>query len=471
VDGAAFAANTGWVRGYASPRAGHSFQAAFTRQRADDVKYAYLQMDGISDTANRANASYEYARSTGLIRNLSAKVYFTSVEHWMTDQYRLSSIGMAREYSMASQANSRAAGGDVSVVAGPFTYGVEAFLRRSWDITNLMAGMKYAPQSSVPDVRIDQVGGFVEYQRPIGDRTKIEVGGRMDWARSQADAAKANTDLYFAYKGTRRTSATDTTGSGKIRVTHRIGDSFNVNVGFGHTERVVDPQERFFALKRSGTDWVGNPELKPTGNTGATAGLTYNHRRLVVSGSLFYDDLSNYVVVHSQRKQNPVAGVMNSLARSYENVDARMVSAEFSVSYPVTDHLLTNVNASYTRGTKDTNPARNITSTNLSEIHPVMGSIAIRYNRSIYFGEVETMFSGRHVNVDTDLQEEPMPAYGVLGVKAGAQWRAVRVTVAVDNVLDQLYTDHMSYQRDPFRLGTRVREPGRNLYLNVAYRF
>jgi outer membrane receptor protein involved in Fe transport len=29
----------------------------------------------------------------------------------------------------------------------------------------------------------------------------------------------------------------------------------------------------------------------------------------------------------------------------------------------------------------------------------------------------------------------------------------------------------MSYQRDPFRTGTRVFEPGRNVYINLSYRF
>ena len=64
-----------------------------------------------------------------------------------------------------------------------------------------------------------------------------------------------------------------------------------------------------------------------------------------------------------------------------------------------------------------------------------------------------------------------MPGYGVLNLKVGGQRRNVRVTLAVDNVLNTLYVDHLSYLRDPFRLGTRVREPGRNYYVNVAYRF
>jgi len=129
----------------------------------------------------------------------------------MTDQYRVSAIGMAREYSMASQANTNTAGGSVELVAGPVSMGAEAY-RRNWDISTLMAGMKYAPQYSVPDVNIDHLGALPSTSTRSVDRTKFEVGGRADWAKSIADPSKANTDLYFAYNGTRSTSASGCDG-------------------------------------------------------------------------------------------------------------------------------------------------------------------------------------------------------------------------------------------------------------------
>jgi iron complex outermembrane receptor protein len=470
VAGKAFTANTGWVRGFVSPGAGHSVQVAYTRQKATDVKYAYLQMDGIWDTADRASVSYEWARHSGWFHTVAARAYYTRVNHWMTDQFRTTSIGMAREYSMASQANTNTAGGSVEAVLGSISTGVEAY-RRNWDISTLMAGMKYAPQYSVPDVSIDHLGAFVEHRRTLGAGTKVEVGGRVDWSRSAADASKANTGLYYAYNGTRSTSTTDAGVSAKARVTHRVGNLFELTAGVGHTERVPDPQERYYSLKRTGSDWVGSPNLRTTGNTGVTGGLSYTHRRAVVSASVYHDRLTDYITVHSQKKINAVPGIMNSAARSYANVDARMWTGELTATCPVTDSLFTSFNASYTRATKDPNPALGITSPNVAEIHPFLGTASIRYDRSAYFGEIQAVFSGKHVHVDTDLQEEPMPAYGVLNLKVGGQKRNVRVTFAVDNVLDALYVDHMSYQRDPFRLGTRVREPGRNYYVNVAYRF
>jgi iron complex outermembrane receptor protein len=45
------------------------------------------------------------------------------------------------------------------------------------------------------------------------------------------------------------------------------------------------------------------------------------------------------------------------------------------------------------------------------------------------------------------------------------------VTAGVTNAFDRLYTDHLSYQRDPFRSGVRVPEPGRSLFANASFRF
>ncbi len=59
-----------------------------------------------------------------------------------------------------------------------------------------------------------------------------------------ADDPKANTNLYFPYKGTRSASASDATASGKIRLTHRLGQNLDVFASVGHTERVPDPQDR-----------------------------------------------------------------------------------------------------------------------------------------------------------------------------------------------------------------------------------
>ncbi len=84
---------------------------------------------------------------------------------------------------------------------------------------------------------------------------------------------------------------------------------------------------------------------------------------------------------------------------------------------------------------------------------------------------MEGIFSAEQTRVDSDLLETPTPSYGVLDVRVGGGRRNLRVTLAIENVLNTLYVDYLSYQRDPFRSGVRVREPGRNVYANLSFRF
>jgi iron complex outermembrane receptor protein len=43
--------------------------------------------------------------------------------------------------------------------------------------------------------------------------------------------------------------------------------------------------------------------------------------------------------------------------------------------------------------------------------------------------------------------------------------------VGVDNLLNRYYYEHCSYQRDPFRLGTVVPEPGRAAFITLSREF
>jgi iron complex outermembrane receptor protein len=47
----------------------------------------------------------------------------------------------------------------------------------------------------------------------------------------------------------------------------------------------------------------------------------------------------------------------------------------------------------------------------------------------------------------------------------------VGLNVGVENLFGRLYSEHLSYQRDPFRSGVRIPEPGRNVFVNLSYRY
>jgi iron complex outermembrane recepter protein len=465
----AYRVSTFWTKLAATPSKAGALQLSYTRQEADHVDYPYLLMDAIYDDTDRARIAYNHTPEADSPRGLGTEVYFTRVHHWMTDQYRLSSAGKPRDYGMGTEATARTLGGRVEGRTDRTTVGLEAF-QRLWDASTVMAGGGYAPQRSLPGTRIELAGLYIETVATLSRQWKLEAGARLDRSRSSAAADPAALELYDAYNDTRSTSRTDTLPSAFFRFVLRK-ETLELSAGAGRSSRVPEPSERYFALHRTGTDWVGNPELRPAGNTGLDLSLSAWRTGLHVTGSLFSYQLENNITVCDRTLVNPVPGVTNTAARSYANTDATLWGGEVSAVATLTGRLFLSGDASFVQGSQSPSPASGILSENLAEVPPQRFRTALRYDTGTWWTEMEGVLSGAQGRVDADLQEEPTPGWAIANLRGGVQRGPLTVTVGVTNLFDRTYHQHLSYQRDPFRSGTIVNEPGRGWFLNAGYRF
>jgi iron complex outermembrane receptor protein len=467
----AFSVGSGWARARYTPSVDTTLEANYTRQEARNVFYPYLMMDAGHDDTDRLSVSFESRRARKhTITLITAQAYVSRVDHWMDDSRRLTSEGAPRGWSMGTQADALTWGGRLGARIGRTTAGVE-FYRRHWNAETMLLGRAYAPQHSIPDVDVDVVGLWAEYSRLLGDRVLLEAGGRYDVAHSVADASEANTDLFFAFLDTRSVSARDRLPSGKLRLAWRPVDTLQLSLAVGHTTRVPEATERYFALQRMGADWVGDPDLRPSRNTGIDAAVAWRNERATLRASVFASRIDDFVTVREAEILTPVPGVMSSLARAWANVDARLVGGEASLSVVVAPHVFLSGDLSWVRGSQDPRPEDNIFSTNLPEVPPLRATAGLRYDDARYFAAVDVIASARQDQVDADLNEEPTPGYATLNLAVGYRRGRGAVTLGATNLLDRAYYPYLSYQRDPFRTGTRVWDPGRSLYANLSLRF
>jgi iron complex outermembrane recepter protein len=470
----AFDVNTGWGRVDLVPSQANNIALTVTRQRAGTVFYPYLQMDAVYDNADRVKAGWDVNRRFGPVRAMRTEAYVTRVEHFMTDEYRLSSAASSTGYSMAALARTGSAGVRGEAVLTDVTVGFEGY-HRDWS-TEGRTGMAGAlPVYSIPDAGLSSLGIFVDYARPIARSLGLSLGGRLDRTDTSADPAKANIALYQAYHGVASTSASDVYPSGKMRVTWQAHPAIVVTGGVGRSVRVPDPQERYFGQRRMGTDWVGDPSLRPTSNTGVDVGVTVRRPRGYLNATFHRDMLGDFIIAYQQPQVAMVAGSMNLVARSYRNIDATMSGGEIEGVLTVTDRLFVAGDVSSVRGRRERDPAAGILSGNLAEIPPTRSRLAVRYDLSHehhgIFAEAEAIYSASQTSVDTDVQETPTPGYTLINLRVGGTVRLVRLAFGVGNLLNRTYVEHLSYQRDPFRAGVRVFEPGRNIYTNVTVAF
>jgi iron complex outermembrane recepter protein len=470
ADRHAFEVGTGWSKFFFQPGNNHWVDLSYTRQQADHVLYPYLQMDAIYDNADRASVGYQVDGRTGLVRSFHAKAYFSQVIHWMTDAFRTSASGFSRGYSMGTLARTRALGGKIEADLSHVTMGVEAF-RREWRASTALAARSYQSQYSIPDVSSIAVGIYAIHRQDLSDNLKLDLGGRVDRVSDDANSSEADTNLFYAYHSTRRTTSTDAFPSGSVRLSYTLSSRVELSLGAGHTVRVPDPRERFFGLRRMGSDWVGNPELSPSRNSGADLTMSLRFQGLSLGSSLYFSRIAHYIAVYGQAKINPTAGIMNALARTYANVDARLFGGELESSYLVSRRIFLSGNLAFVRGTATPDAALGMFSHNLSEIPPLTGRTSMRYDTGKFAIELEGQFAGAQTHVNADLREAPTPGYGLANLAISGKIRHFVVRMALNNLFDRYYIEHLSFQRDPFRNGARVPEPGRNLYVNIAFHY
>jgi iron complex outermembrane receptor protein len=447
----AFEINTYWTKLGFKPIKNHSVEFSYTRQDARNILYPYLRMDTIRDTTDRFNMNYQIDGISDMLKSLKFNLYYTRVDHPMDTNLR---TGMY----MRSDAKSKTYGGRLEANLGDLTLGFEAY-KRNWEAINRGMMTQYA----IPDVDTENFGLYGEYKKNLSNKLRLVAGLRLDTTKTEADSSKANTNLYDEYKGTRSTSKTDTYPFGNVQLFYELQKGTELFVGLGHSVRVPDAQERYFALRGTSTDWVGNPELKPSKNTELDLGIKHFTDRALIKATAFYSYVQDYITVHKQTNTRD--------ARSYENVDAQFFGGKVDLRLSLTQELFFFGGMSYVQGRKETKPEKNINSSNVAEIPPLKTRLALRYDKGAYFGEVETILSATQNRVDRDLNEQKTSGYGVVNIKVGGNFKGFTINAGVDNLFDKKYFEHLSYLRDPFAAGVKVPEPGRTFYLNVSYTF
>ena len=165
-----------------------------------------------------------------------------------------------------------------------------------------------------------------------------------------------------------------------------------------------------------------------------------------------------------------MAGVMNTSARSYANVNARLKGLEANGSVTVRSPLSIAGDLSYVRGTMTSQAVLGITATDLAETPPLRTRLRARLDGR-WFAELEGVASASQTHVDETLGETPTPSYAIATLTGGLRRGRFAAAIGVSKRFHQYFVEHLSYQRDPYRSGVRVAEPGRNLFTNVSCKF
>ena len=458
VDSHAYEINTGWVKVGFNPTANSRTDLAYTYQDADHVLYPYLKMDADYDRTNRLNWNYSIRDISTVLREVKLQAYWDRVGHLMDDRLRMSSSPtpvITRPYSMQTDASTEVVGGKVStnlkLGGGEFNGGMD-YYNRNWDALNQRAGyFAYRTLNMIPDVYVDNFGIYGEYEYPLASMLRIKGGVRGDFTWIKADHGNPLVPA--------GTSSDFQNVSANLQLTYTPVKGLDLYLGLGRGTRTPDPEELYISVPglppATGKTWQGNPGLKATVNHQADLGMKFSGERFYLSASLFYSDLTDYVNFYSS----------STTLKSYQNIHATMWGAELGsqISLPMDIYLKGAL--TYTEGENQS------AGRPLSEIPPLRGVLAIRYDNGAFFAELAENLTREQDRVDGGLNEQRTSGWATTDIKLGYNYRTFSFFAGVNNIFDKYYYSHLSYLRDPFEGGVKIPENGRNFYLTATYRF
>jgi iron complex outermembrane receptor protein len=290
---------------------------------------------------------------------------------------------------------------------------------------------------------------FGEYNLPLTDKTSFKAGARGDFGHTDTDtlnsvATDENDKKLF------------NTLTGNVQLDCKTSESFEVFTGLARGARVPDPQELYVSVPGA-TNFSGNPDLRSTLNDEVDIGARYCTKTCYVNATLFYSTLTDFINLRGFQ-----AGAASNV--TYENVDATMWGVEIGSQVSLCSDLFLKAGVSYSEGQNTTSGMP------LSEIPPLKGTAALRYDRDSYFIEAAENLSARQYRIDTSLNEAQTDGWDTTDLKAGWTRGSLSIYAGVYNLFDKYYYTYLSYLRDPFASGVKMPENGQSFFVTVSYR-
>ena len=453
IDSRAYEINSAWFKFGYNPTTNSRTDISYTYQDADHVLYPYLKMDADYDKTHRVNWNYRITDLSPLVKELKLQAYWNQVDHLMDDSLRATSnpsASVTRFYSMQTDAKTHVYGvklnAALAVGAGTLTSGID-YYNRNWDAVNRRAGyFSYRDLAMIPDVAIDNLGLFTEYELPLGSMVSLKGGlrGDLTWA----ETGKTNT---LVTAGTTKDFANV---SANLQLSYTPRQGLDIFTGIARGTRTPDQQELYIDVPGN-PSWRGNPGLDATVNHQADIGLKVSSEGFYANASFFYSDLQDYVNFYQA----------SPTLKSYQNIHATIWGTELGSQVAMPFDL-------FLRGSMSYVEARNESAGKpLAEIPPLRGAVSIRYDNSTFFFEVQENLAREQNRVDTGLGEQRTAGWATTDIKSGFNYQGFSAIVGISNLFDKQYFSNLSYARDPFQSGVKVPESGMNLYATLTYKF
>ena len=451
-DMSAYSKKSIMAKAYISTFENQELRLSVTANRSDDVLYPNSKMDAIYDDSNIYSVEYNVDNISDIYTNLNLQYYYSDVDHPMATSYRISSNNpmMDNTNHLTTSMQGVKLKNTLQLGSHEVLIGLDGS-KRTWDgdYYNTTTGVPLATPKSINDSETTNMSIFTKLDKTYGN-FNFTLGARYD--SSEVTHATLQSNDYSAINANIFTSYTLNKGN-------------KIFLGLGQASRIPDARELYFT--GSAGNLMGTPDLDKTTNQEIDLGYEAKNDIFQFKMKAFYSMLKDYIYIKKNVPTN-----------AFQNIDATIYGAELSTSIYATDDITIDMGASYKIGKKDEALAGQ-TDTDLADITPLKGNIAINYeymNNSIATLEVQA--SDKWDTVDGDNGEQEIDAWTIVNLKAKhAINKQFDFTIGINNLLDETYALSNTYADLTLLTsgGTSdimlMNEPGRYIYTNLDFKF
>ncbi len=285
-------------------------QAHWRQSFGRDVLHAALPMDTEYDNSSIISLDYKIDNLAEVVKSLTAKAYYSYVDHLMTNDNRPSFMMM----EASSAVDATTIGGKLELNWKPaeklnIFSGLDAMhVARDGGRTRLVKIMNGNPLPTPvtfndkvwQDSYITDLGAFTEIKYNIEPKTILTAGVRYDNVTS--DIQDPEDDFAGMYSLEKRT---EHNFSGTVSIKKLMSDNLTFEAAYGRGVRSANMIERFinhFTIGQDPYEYIGNPNLKAEVNNQFELGfkgrekLKGGFNRFTYETSFYYSFFKNYIV-------------------------------------------------------------------------------------------------------------------------------------------------------------------------------
>jgi iron complex outermembrane receptor protein len=465
-----------------TPWQNHRFQLTWRQSFSRDVMHAGLPMDTRKDDTDIWALDYSSRNLNNKILSLSAKIYWTNIDHVMDNRER-PNFNMVRAVATV---NSSSAGAKMELGINPLSgalwyigadhYQLNKDGSRIREVyMNPSTGMMFDPPRQFEDYiwqdsKLTDSGIFSEWQQTLGPRLGFLAGARVDFVSSNINNPAPQFIDEYGEVSSFNESNINLTAS----LNYALIPTTSLILSAGSGTRSPSLVERYInhlSIGMDGYEYFGNPHLNPETNKQVEISLGRQTSASNLKLGLFYSYIDNYITaaVDSSLPRLFMPNKEPRFTKRFQNVDKAMQAGfEISLNGKIYRYLTYRSAVAYTYGNN-----RNWNEP-LAEIPPLDAKLAMRYSHpsNRFWSEISGRFVAKQDRVSRSFGETKTPGFTVINLLTHVNLsRYLDLNLGIRNLFDKNYYEHLNRRYINQPINEIIYEPGRNFIFMVKFHY